>query len=589
VKESLQRASLLLTVVALTSLAGILASCGLTGSSKSGATALTAPVLSISTSSLPSGVVGQAYSATLQASGGTTPYTWSVALGSLPAGLSLDGSTGAITGTPSSVSTFNFTVQVTDANGLSATRGLSITITSTSGSVGCGALDGGASAYDQSTCGNVITDGSVLSYEPNYVDSSATVVSTCGSTFSTAGSYKLTADLNCGASNTAFTLSPGSGQSGFYFNLNGRTITGIVSIPPSANYPNDFHLFGGTINCNGSHCVFVQLSSGASTLTAPVVLHHLVGNNAADAGDIFHLEGSMAGQLSPYSFIVHHVECIVSGGNTINDRTGCIAMAGNNHTVHYYNNYIHNSAGTNHDISEGMVCYCSQTCDVEHNRVEWNADTLLNGTPGRAILLDGDALGNGGSQCYTENGNVHHNYLSLQNTRGIRQRSARRVNAHDNLFDNVTDGNGTLSYFGAIHWGNPTAPASGNATYDYLNSIYQNNRFVLIGPTTSGGRVAQGNDAINIEWANNRISCVSNGCSSNVENGSALEAIIQSFSGSTTYFNVKVCNFTYDQPLATPLYADGSGQTQTSTINNLSAGTCSAVSNASCVAAPSCP
>ena len=57
--------------------------------------------LAITTASLPSGTVGVAYSTTLAATGGTTPFTWSLTSGTLPAGLSLNPSTGAITGTPS--------------------------------------------------------------------------------------------------------------------------------------------------------------------------------------------------------------------------------------------------------------------------------------------------------------------------------------------------------------------------------------------------------------------------------------------------------------------------------------------------------
>src|ERR1700730_11153068 len=56
----------------------------------------------ITTASLSGGTVGAAYSATLQASGGTSPNTWSIGTGSLPAGLSLAGSTGVISGTPKS-------------------------------------------------------------------------------------------------------------------------------------------------------------------------------------------------------------------------------------------------------------------------------------------------------------------------------------------------------------------------------------------------------------------------------------------------------------------------------------------------------
>src|SRR5438309_8509446 len=66
------------------------------------------------TSPLPSGTVSTPYSQTLTATGGTTPYTWSVASGTLPSGISLNASSGALTGTSSSAGTFTFTAQVTD-------------------------------------------------------------------------------------------------------------------------------------------------------------------------------------------------------------------------------------------------------------------------------------------------------------------------------------------------------------------------------------------------------------------------------------------------------------------------------------------
>jgi hypothetical protein len=82
----------------------------------------------ITTTSLPSGIVGTAYDQTLQATSGTSPYTWSIVSGSTPPGLSLDASTGAITGTPTQPGSYSFTVQVLDSstaqlspNGQSAT------------------------------------------------------------------------------------------------------------------------------------------------------------------------------------------------------------------------------------------------------------------------------------------------------------------------------------------------------------------------------------------------------------------------------------------------------------------------------------
>ncbi len=75
--------------------------------------------LEITTASLPDAELGAAYSQTLAAQGGVAPYTWSISLGLLPDGLSLNPSTGEISGTPTAAGTEVFTVEVTD--GLSNT------------------------------------------------------------------------------------------------------------------------------------------------------------------------------------------------------------------------------------------------------------------------------------------------------------------------------------------------------------------------------------------------------------------------------------------------------------------------------------
>ena len=108
-----------------------------------------APPLVISTSSLPAGQVGVAYSQTLQAGGGTAPYTWSVATGNLPSGLSLSGT--QISGTPAAAGNSNFTVKVVDANSASMTKALSITVAPAPLSITTASLAGGqvAVAYSQ--------------------------------------------------------------------------------------------------------------------------------------------------------------------------------------------------------------------------------------------------------------------------------------------------------------------------------------------------------------------------------------------------------------------------------------------------------
>jgi RHS repeat-associated protein len=86
--------------------------------------------LQILTSSLQDGTVGQAYGSTLNAQGGTTPYTWSIASGSLPAGLSLNASTGMISGTPTTATTpVDLTVQVTSSGALQQTDDAVLTLT----------------------------------------------------------------------------------------------------------------------------------------------------------------------------------------------------------------------------------------------------------------------------------------------------------------------------------------------------------------------------------------------------------------------------------------------------------------------------
>jgi uncharacterized protein YhjY with autotransporter beta-barrel domain len=88
----------------------------------------TAGGLTINPGSLPAGTVGIAYNQTVTASGGNGSYTYSISAGSLPAGLSLNTGTGAITGTPSAGGTANFTVSAIDTNGNTGSRNLSINI-----------------------------------------------------------------------------------------------------------------------------------------------------------------------------------------------------------------------------------------------------------------------------------------------------------------------------------------------------------------------------------------------------------------------------------------------------------------------------
>jgi dienelactone hydrolase len=123
----------------------------------------TAP-LAILYEGFPVGGVGCAYAQTLWANGGTTPYTWILTSGTLPAGLTL-GSDGGLSGTPTTAGTFNFTVQATDFASATTTKNYSLQI-STPGTGADGAWENLADGSTGNTTFYISAAGEVI---PAYV------------------------------------------------------------------------------------------------------------------------------------------------------------------------------------------------------------------------------------------------------------------------------------------------------------------------------------------------------------------------------------------------------------------------------------
>src|SRR5262249_44507718 len=100
------------------------------GANKTFALRITAP-LSVTTPSPINATVGAPLTVVMTATGGTPVYLWSVAPGSqLPAGFTLDTVSGFLSGTPTTAGTFNFTVQATDSVQNTATKALTLIVSS---------------------------------------------------------------------------------------------------------------------------------------------------------------------------------------------------------------------------------------------------------------------------------------------------------------------------------------------------------------------------------------------------------------------------------------------------------------------------
>lgn len=84
--------------------------------------------LGITSSVLPQATVNVPYTFIVQASGGSGTYTWSVSSGTLPPGLTFNGTTAVLGGTPTAPGVFKFTVQVMDAKNDTASQALSLTV-----------------------------------------------------------------------------------------------------------------------------------------------------------------------------------------------------------------------------------------------------------------------------------------------------------------------------------------------------------------------------------------------------------------------------------------------------------------------------
>ena len=248
-------------------------------------------------SSLPNATTGIAYSQTIPATGGSgSGYTFTVSSGSLPAGLTLS-SGGVLSGTPTTVGSYNFTVQVTDLAGDTATCTYSITvygpvsITTTSlpaGTVGVSysatlAATGGSGSYTWSATG--LPGGLSINSSTGAISGTPT---TAGSPFT----VQVTAT-------DAVSYTGNTGSKSFSLTVGAPTITlSPASLPPGIS---------GT-----SYSQSITAGGGTRPYTYSVTTGSLPGGLSLSGGS---LAGTITAAAGTYSFTVQAKDSYGSTGS----------------------------------------------------------------------------------------------------------------------------------------------------------------------------------------------------------------------------------------------------------------------------------
>jgi hypothetical protein len=222
--------------------------------------------LTIATSALPDASQGSAYSAGLAASGGSQPYSWSIAAGSLPAGVSLTDS-GTLGGNPARTGSFSFSVKVTDAASHTATASLALAvgIVSTNSK-----FDGPAElprVYVQSALANTPAAGKTWPVADAASLQSALNSSACGDTIS----------LKAGTTFTGAWTFPGKSCDDQHWIII-RTSAPDSSLPPEGTRITP--CFAGVaslpgrpaLNCSSTQNVMAKLVMGQPSGSGPIAL-----------------------------------------------------------------------------------------------------------------------------------------------------------------------------------------------------------------------------------------------------------------------------------------------------------------------------
>nr|WP_234902099.1 putative Ig domain-containing protein [Agrobacterium rubi] len=327
-----------------------------------------APVtLSPTSGALPAGTVGTAYSQTVSVSGGTSPYSYALTSGSPPAGLSLNTSTGVISGTPTTGGSFTFTVTATDAN--SATGSANYTLATAAVVPGAPTIGAATAGDGEATVsftapsangGAAITDYSVTA-SPGGATATGTSspITVTGLTNGTAYTFTVVANNSAGSSaasaasnsatpmaavqlpvanNVSATVAANSSVNPITLNITGGAATSVaiasnpahgaanisgtsITYTPTAGYSGaDSFTYTATNTAGTSTAATVNITVSAPTFAFSPAAGALTG---ATVGTAYSQTVAASGGASPYTYAV--TSGSLPAGLSLNTSTGVIS------------------------------------------------------------------------------------------------------------------------------------------------------------------------------------------------------------------------------------------------------------------------
>jgi hypothetical protein len=285
----------------------------------------------------PSGEVNVSYSDQLTVTGGTGPFAWSVSAGTIPSGLTLNISSGLLSGTPTSAGSYAFTVKVTDSAGLSDTEGATLTIIA-GPTLGFAATppgwtntvygdtlteSGGTAPYDWSISAGALPAGinlspdGTLSGTPTVIASASNfTVEVTDANSQTAAQTVTSLAVSAGVSTTFAPPSPvdvtvsfsdaltaTGGTTPYTWSFNSGTLPGGVTLSPAG-------VLGGTATTAGSYTFAVNVTdahNGSATTSITLVVNaQLAVGLSPPTGEIhtFFTYTLATGGTGPYTWTV---------------------------------------------------------------------------------------------------------------------------------------------------------------------------------------------------------------------------------------------------------------------------------------------